>query len=484
MAYKIKGKWTLTSSEIPEQIINFYAPNMLNNLYTKMGPGCYYVQDNTYFFFDYIDQWQEVDFTDEWQPISKEFYDWMLIHAVSNGGEISDGSLIINITSPKGITLATEKTIVNSNIKVTIDESLLSNNTSDATATADEILAGEIAYTADGKVTGSMPNNGTISKTMDGINTKSVTIPTGYTSGGSVSLDNTIDNEVDEQADLIEQIKNVVNNLPEASGGDSHKYILHGTYTLSSNPTYDGSSLLEPIEITFEDEAATSYFPDGDYMGSALMSKLYIDRDKIEIQSAENLYGINGYDVTTGVWYNSNTVLKNESYRIINICKPIEISKNVYELFMTLLNTDVNTYQPYEVGYQAGYSDCESEMGDISGENILGQFGIWHMFVMSEAGLVWINGSSENVVPISQDGVINFMIPCSAEEFSSTIYMYAVSWIDIDSGEYEVIGELNPTYTEITNSRLGTMVSGVIPFNYETPRNGILITTEPIEMEV
>ena len=31
----------------------------------------------------------------------------------------------INITSPKGVTLATKKTIVNSNIKMTVDPSLL-----------------------------------------------------------------------------------------------------------------------------------------------------------------------------------------------------------------------------------------------------------------------------------------------------------------------------------------------------------------------
>ena len=43
---------------------------------------------------------------------------------------------------------------------------------------------------------GTMPNNGAMSKTMDGVNTKSVSIPAGYTSGGTVSLDSTIDNAV------------------------------------------------------------------------------------------------------------------------------------------------------------------------------------------------------------------------------------------------------------------------------------------------
>lgn len=86
--------------------------------------------------------------------------------------------------------------------------------------TSSDLLSGKQLIDQEGNVvTGSMPNNGTLSRTMDGINTKSITIPTGYTSGGSVSLDGAIDNEVTEQADLIAQIKNAVDNLPEASSG-------------------------------------------------------------------------------------------------------------------------------------------------------------------------------------------------------------------------------------------------------------------------
>ena len=45
-------------------------------------------------------------------------------------------------------------------------------------------------------IVGTMADNGTIVATMDGINVKSVTVPAGYTDGGIVSLDNTIDNEI------------------------------------------------------------------------------------------------------------------------------------------------------------------------------------------------------------------------------------------------------------------------------------------------
>lgn len=43
------------------------------------------------------------------------------------------------------------------------------------------------------KITGSMPNNGAIAATIDGLNVTSYTIPSGYTSGGTVSLTDDIE---------------------------------------------------------------------------------------------------------------------------------------------------------------------------------------------------------------------------------------------------------------------------------------------------
>lgn len=56
-------------------------------------------------------------------------------------------------------------------------------------ATAAEVLASKKIVDAQGKVvTGTMANNGDVTASIDGITTTSVTIPAGYTSGGTISL--------------------------------------------------------------------------------------------------------------------------------------------------------------------------------------------------------------------------------------------------------------------------------------------------------
>ena len=61
-------------------------------------------------------------------------------------------------------------------------------DTSGADAVAANILDGKTAFVNGVKVTGSMPDNGSATATMDGLTTTSVTIPAGYTAGGTVSL--------------------------------------------------------------------------------------------------------------------------------------------------------------------------------------------------------------------------------------------------------------------------------------------------------
>lgn len=65
-------------------------------------------------------------------------------------------------------------------------------DTAGADAAAGDILTGKTAFNASGSVSGSMANNGSTSGTI-GIKAGTVTIPAGYTTGGTVSLTNVSD---------------------------------------------------------------------------------------------------------------------------------------------------------------------------------------------------------------------------------------------------------------------------------------------------
>jgi hypothetical protein len=62
------------------------------------------------------------------------------------------------------------------------------------TAEAAHVLEDKFFVGADGvKTEGTMPNNGDVSVSMDGLTQTSVTIPAGYTTGGTISLTDDIE---------------------------------------------------------------------------------------------------------------------------------------------------------------------------------------------------------------------------------------------------------------------------------------------------
>lgn len=106
---------------------------------------------------------------------------------------LADGTILIDLTTDTAVAadvasgkyfhLATGQRVQGSSTK--------DSNTTDANATASEILYGRTAYVNKNKLTGEMTNNGAVTGTISN-KSSAYTIPAGYHNGlGSVSIDST-----------------------------------------------------------------------------------------------------------------------------------------------------------------------------------------------------------------------------------------------------------------------------------------------------
>lgn len=124
-------------------------------------------------------------------------------------------------------------------------------DTTDADSGQGDVLSGKTYY-KDGKKTGSMPNNGDTSNTID-TKAGTVTIPAGYTSGGTVGIDST------EQSKIVSgNIKSGVTILGVAgdsnvvdtalnSGGAAAAQIMSGYSAFVNGAKIDGSATVPTV---------------------------------------------------------------------------------------------------------------------------------------------------------------------------------------------------------------------------------------------
>ena len=135
-------------------------------------------------------------------------------------------------------------------------------DTSDANASASEILATKTAYVNGNKLTGTMPNNGAVTGTIDDVSTP-YTIPAGYHDGsGTVSID---------QAD--------VTKLSDPTN------IKSGVTILGTTGTYSGEAQPTQTKTATPYTTSQTILPDSGY----LLSQVTVDA--IYYNEVANSYG-------------------------------------------------------------------------------------------------------------------------------------------------------------------------------------------------
>jgi hypothetical protein len=125
---------------------------------------------------------------------------------VAEGYHNGSGSVSVKSTTATVKPTVTEQVIADeegafySQVTVEAIDTEVFADVTDATVTSDTMLKDTVAYgVVDGvaaKITGTIAVNGDVSGTIDGINTTSYSVPTGYTTGGTVSLTDDIEKEL------------------------------------------------------------------------------------------------------------------------------------------------------------------------------------------------------------------------------------------------------------------------------------------------
>lgn len=206
-------------------------------------------------------------------------------------------------------------------------------------ATNAEVLIGKEYIDADGNAqTGSMPDNGKIAGTIDGLDVKTFAIPEGRTTGGSVSLDNTIDDIVVGQADLLAQIQEALEG--KAAGAEPELQEKTVSPTTSSQVVtpdngYDGLSQVTVNAMTTATQATPSITVStgGLITASATQTAGYVSAGtksatkQLTVQAAQTITpGTSNKTISSGTYLTGTQTIKGDAnLAAANIKKGVSI---------------------------------------------------------------------------------------------------------------------------------------------------------------
>lgn len=131
--------------------------------------------------------------------VSKALDVTTITYTIPQGYHSGTGTVKITLETKTVTPTKSKQTITPTTGKVlsTVEVEAIPDNfidTTDANASAGEILSGKTAYVNGVKIEGTMANNGSVTDTIDGITITSKEVPAGYTTGGTISLSGDIEN--------------------------------------------------------------------------------------------------------------------------------------------------------------------------------------------------------------------------------------------------------------------------------------------------
>lgn len=267
-------------------------------------------------------------------------------------------------------------------------------DTSDATATANDIVQDATAYVNGEKITGSMPNNGVLTYTPS---EQEQTIPAGYTSGGTVKAIDYSDTLTPAEYTTALATANEILSRKHIMTYVSDGLIAHYILSENTNNSIDGSMNLTNSGLTFVDNtcynssisniASTRTLADIDYNNFTI--SIYAKSTDTGLTSKEHamLFGFFGTSTNTScalkAYYGKLGI---ERYLNNNIVSTYKINQNEWHRYTAVISNGTITL----------YVDTEQVLQTSIGGSTPTSLGL--MNYTNQTGMGWIGYTSNALI--------------------------------------------------------------------------------------